>query len=73
MNASTRVSPWEIIKGHKPCVPIDIHMKYPTDKDLERDLTEQEVVRIEREYLDTTIEEMKKVKEAKVNIANAQV
>ena len=78
MNASTRVSPLEMILGHKPNVPIDIHMKYPTEEDLDRDLTEEEVARLEREYLDNTIEEMKKVKEttigrAKVNIANAQI
>ena len=78
MNASTRVSPLEMILGHKPNVPIDIHMKYPTEEDLDRDLTTEEVARIEREYLDTTIEQMKKVKEttigrAKVNIANAQI
>ena len=78
MNASMRVSPLEMILGHKPQVPIDIHMKYPTDKDLERDLTEEVVARIEREYFETTIEEMEKIKEtsigrAKVNIANAQI
>ena len=78
MNASTRVSPLEMILGHKPNVPISIHMKYPTEEDLDRDLTEEEVARLEREYLDNTIEEMKKVKEttigrAKVNIANAQI
>ena len=78
MNASTRVSPLEMILGHKPNVPIDIHMKYPTEEDLDRDLTEEEVASLEREYLDNTIEEMKKVKEtmigrAKVNIANAQI
>ena len=78
MNASTRVSPLEMILGHKPHVPIDIHMKYLTEEDLDRDLTQEEVARLEREYLDNTIEEMKKVKEtmigrAKVNIANAQI
>ena len=78
MNASTRVSPLEMILGHKPNVPIDIHMKYPTEEDLDRDLTTEEVARLEREYLDMTIEQMKKVKEttigrAKVNIANAQI
>ena len=78
MNASTRVSPLEMILGHKPNVPIDIHMKYPTEEDLDRDLTEEEVTRLEREYLDNTKEEMKKVEEimigrAKVNIANAQI
>ena len=78
MNASTRVSPLEMILGHKPNVPIDIHMKYPTEEDLDRDLTTEEVARLEREYLDTTIEQMKKGKEtmirrAKVNIANAQI
>ena len=78
MNASTRVSPLEMILGHKPNVPIDIHMKYPTEEDLDRDLTTEEVARVEREYLDIRIEEMKKVMEtmigrAKVNIANAQI
>ena len=78
MNASTRLSPLEMILGHKPNIPIDIHMKYPTEEDLDRDLTKVEVARLEREYLDTRIEEMKKVKEttigrAKVNIANAQI
>ena len=78
MNASARLSPLEIILGHKPNVPIDIHMKYPTEEDLDRDLTKEEVARLEREYLDMRIEEMKKVKEttigrAKVNIANAQI
>ena len=78
MNASTRVSPLEMILGHKPNVPIDIHMKYATEEDLDRDLTMEEVARLEREYLDTRIEEIKKVKEttigrAKVNIANAQI
>ena len=78
MNASTRVSPLEMILGHKPNVPIDIHKKYPTEEDLDRDLTTEEVARLEREYLDMTIEEMKKVKEtmigrAKVNIANSQI
>ena len=67
-----------MILGHKPNVPIDIHMKYPAEEDLDRDLTMEEVARLEREYLDTTIEQMKKVKEttigtAKVNIANAQI
>ena len=67
-----------MILGHKPRVPIDIHMKYPTDKDLERDLTEEVVARIEREYFKMTIEEMEKIKEtsigrAKVNITNAQI
>ena len=78
MNASTRVSPLEMSPGHKPNVPIDIHMKYPKEEDLDRDLTTEEVARLEREYLDTRIEEMKKVMEttigrAKVNIANAQI
>ena len=78
MNASTRVSPLEMILGHKPNVPIDIHMKYPTEEDLDSDLTMEEVARLEREYLDMRIEEMKKIKEtmigrAKVNIANAQI
>ena len=78
MNTSTRVCPLEMILGHKPHVPIDIHMKYLTQEDLDRDLTEEEVARLEREYLDNTIEEMKRVKEttigrAKVNIANAQI
>ena len=78
VNASTRVSPLEMILGQKPNVPIDIHMKYPTEEDLDRDLTTEDVARLEREYLHTTIEQMKKVKETmigrtKVNIANAQI
>ena len=78
MNTSMRVALLEMILRHKPHVPIDIHMKYPTDKDLERDLTEEEVATLERQYLDIRLEEMKKVKEtmigrAKVNIANAQI
>ena len=78
MNASTRLLPLEMILGHKPCVPVDIFMKYPTDKDLDRDLTTEEVATLEREYLDIRIKEMKKVKEtmigrAKVNIANVQI
>ena len=45
---------------------------------MDRDLTTEEVARLEREYLDMTIEQMKKVKEttigrAKVNIANVQI
>ena len=53
-------------------------MKYPTEEDLDRDLTKEDVARLERAYLDMRIEEMKKVKEttigrAKVNIANAQI
>ena len=49
-------------------------MKYPTEEDLDRDLTTEEVARLEREYLNMRIEEMKKVKEttigrAKVNRA----
>ena len=42
MSASTNVAPLELILGSKPCVPIDIHMKYPTDVDLDRDMTEEE-------------------------------
>ena len=52
MNASTRVSPLEMILGHKPHVPIDIHTKYLTEEDSDRDLTEEEVARLEKEYLD---------------------
>ena len=78
MNASTRLLTLEMILGHKPHVPIDIHMKYPTDEDLDRDLTAEEVATLERQYLDIRIEKMKKVKEtmigrAKVYIANAQI
>ena len=73
-----RLSPLEMILGHKPHVPIDIHMKYPTDEDLDRNLTAEEVATLERQYLYIRMEEMKKVKEtmigrAKVNIANAQI
>ena len=77
MNASTRVSPLEMILGHNPMVPVDIYMKYPMDEELERDLTRNEVEEIERECLEYNIQQMKRVKEAtigraKVNIANAQ-
>ena len=77
MNASTRVSPLEMILGHKPMVPVNIHMKYPTDEELGRDLTRIEVEEIEHECLEYNIQQMKRVKEAaigraKVNIANAQ-
>ena len=59
-------------------VPVDIHMKYPTDEELERDLTTKEVEEIERECLEYNLQQMKRVKEAaigraKVNIANAQI
>ena len=78
MNALTRVAPLEMILGHKPRVPIDIEMKFPTVRDIERDLTEEEVITREREYLNWSIEHMTKLKEvsigrAKVNIANAQI
>ena len=74
MNASTRIAPLEMILGHKPRVPIDIEMKFPTVRDIERDLTEEEVITREREYLNWSIEHMTKLKEvsigrAKVNIA----
>ena len=77
MNASTRVSLLEMILGHKPMVPVDIYMKYPTDDELERDLTRNEVEEIEHECLEYNIQQMKRVKQAaigraKVNIANAQ-
>ena len=35
MNASTRIAPLEMILGHKPRVPIDIEMKFPTACDIE--------------------------------------
>ena len=59
-------------------VPVDIHMKYPTDEELERDLTTKEVEEIEHECLEYNLQQMKRVKEAaigraKVNIANAQI
>ena len=77
MNASTRILPLKIIFGHKPRVAIDIHMKYPTEKELERDLTEEEVKEIEKCCLEFNIKQMKWLKEAsigtaKVNIQNAQ-
>ena len=67
-----------MILGHKPMVPVDIHMKYPTDEDLERDLTTKEVEEIECECLEYNLQQMKRVKEAaigraKVNTANAQI
>ena len=31
MSASTNVAPLELILGSKPRVPVNIHMKYPTD------------------------------------------
>ena len=78
MNALTRIAPLEMILGHKPWVPIDIEMKFPTVHDIERDLTEEEVSIREREYLKCSIDHMKRLKEvsigrAKVNIANAQI
>ena len=77
MSASTNVAPLELILGCKPRVPIDIHMKYPTDKDLDHDLTAEEAKDIAEYCLSFNVEQMKKVKEAaigkaKVNIANAQ-
>ena len=68
----------KIIFGHKPRVAIDIHMKYPTEKELERDLTEEEVKEIEKCCLEFNIKQMKWLKEAsieraKVNIQNAQI
>ena len=76
MSASTNVAPLELILGSKACVPIDIHMKYPTDEDLDRDMTE-EAKDIADYCLSFNVEEIKKVKaaaigRAKVNIANAQ-
>ena len=77
MSASTNVAPLELILGCKPRVPIDIHMKYPTDEDLDCDLTAEEAKDIAEYCLSFNVEQMKKVKEAaigkaKVNIANAQ-
>ena len=43
-------------------------MKYLTEEDLDTDLTEEEVARREREYLDNTIEQMKKVKETMIGL-----
>ena len=45
MSASTNVAPLELILGCKPRVPIDIHMKYPTDEDLDHDITAEEAKR----------------------------
>ena len=78
MNGSTRMSPLEMILGHKPRFPIDIQIKFPTEEDLDRDLTADEVFVIERECLDFNIQQMKTVKNAsigraKVNITNAQI
>ena len=77
MSASTNVAPLELILGCKPRVPIDIHMKYPTDGDFDCDLTAEEAKDIAEYCLSFNVKKMKKVKEAaigkaKVNIANAQ-
>ena len=77
MSASTNVAPLELILGCKPRVPIDIHMKYPTDEDLDRDMTAEEAKDIAEYCLSFNVKQMKKVKEAaigkaKLNIANAQ-
>ena len=77
MSASTNVAPLELILGYKPRVPVDIHMKYPTDDDLDQDITEEEAKDIADYCLSFNVKQMKKVKEAaigraKVNIANAQ-
>ena len=77
MSASTNVAPLELILGCKPKVPINIHMKYPTDEDLDHDMTAEEAKDIAEYCLSFHVEQMKKVKEAaigkaKVNIANAQ-
>ena len=77
MSASTNLAPLELILSCKPRVPIDIHMKYPTDEDLDHDLTAEEAKDIAEYCLSFNVKQMKKVKEAaigraKVNIANAQ-
>ena len=77
MSASTNVAPLELILGSKPRVPIDIHMKYPTDEDLDHDITEEEAKNVADYCLSFNVEQMKKVKaaaigRAKVNIANAK-
>ena len=77
MSASTNVAPLELILGCKPRVPIDIHMKYRTDEDLDRDMTQEEAKNVADYCLSFNVEQMKKVKaaaigRAKVNIANAQ-
>ena len=66
MSASSNVSPLELILGAKPCVPVDIHMKYPTDEDLDCDLAKEEGKEIADYCLSFNIEEMKKVKEAAI-------
>ena len=66
MNASTRIAPLEMILGHKPRLPIDIEMKFPTVHDIERDLTEEEVITREREYLKCSIDHMKRLKEVSI-------
>ena len=35
ISASTNGAPLELILGSKPRVPVNIHMKYPTDEDLD--------------------------------------
>ena len=77
MSTSTNVAPLELILGCKPRVLINIYMKYPTDEDLDHDLTAEEAKDIAEYCLSFNVKQMKKVKEAaigraKVNIANAQ-
>ena len=77
MSASTNMALLELILGSKARVPVDIHIKYPTDEDLDCDMTEEEAKDIADYCLSFNVEQMKKVKEAaigraKVNIANAQ-
>ena len=69
MSASTNIAPLELILGSKPRVPIDIHMKYPTDEDLDRDMTEEEAKDIADYCLSFNIEQMKKVKAAAIGKA----
>ena len=66
MSASTNVAPLELILGSKPHIPIDIHMKYPTDQDLDHDMTEEEVKNVADYCLSFNVEQMKKVKAAAI-------
>ena len=40
-----RLSPLDMILGNKPCVQINIEMKYPTEDELDHNFTEKEKVK----------------------------
>ena len=73
MSASTNVAPLQLILGSKPHVPIDIHMKYLTDEDLDRDMTEEEAKDIADYCLSLNVEQMKKVKAAAIGRARRDI